>query len=122
MHVSFALRINYSSAQTSSSHSCRWRSALGALDGLGEEPPASPARPHVQAEQRHSGEARATYVTLTQKGRAALTEAAPRHSDHVATTPAAEPSWPGWSSRCYSGCCPHRTLSSRETGSLKGSP
>lgn len=33
--------------------------------------------------ERHSGEARATYVTLTQKGRTALAEATPKHSDHV---------------------------------------
>lgn len=33
--------------------------------------------------ERHSGEARASYVVLTQKGREALTEAAPQHSDHV---------------------------------------
>ncbi|MET9088944.1 MarR family winged helix-turn-helix transcriptional regulator [Streptomyces sp. NPDC004237] len=33
--------------------------------------------------ERHSGEARSTYVTLTPQGRQALTEAAPRHSDHV---------------------------------------
>ncbi|MFD4790138.1 MarR family winged helix-turn-helix transcriptional regulator [Streptomyces sp. NPDC058459] len=33
--------------------------------------------------ERHSGEARAIYVTLTQKGREALTDAAPQHSEHV---------------------------------------
>ncbi|MET9090323.1 MarR family winged helix-turn-helix transcriptional regulator [Streptomyces sp. NPDC004237] len=33
--------------------------------------------------ERRSGEARAIYVTLTQQGREALTEAAPQHSDHV---------------------------------------
>ncbi|MFD5128924.1 MarR family winged helix-turn-helix transcriptional regulator [Streptomyces olindensis] len=33
--------------------------------------------------ERHSGEARAIYVTLTPKGQKALNEAAPQHSDHV---------------------------------------
>lgn len=33
--------------------------------------------------ERRSGEARAIFVILTPAGRAALTEAAPRHSDHV---------------------------------------
>ncbi|MGW0710476.1 MarR family winged helix-turn-helix transcriptional regulator [Streptomyces sp. NPDC002643] len=33
--------------------------------------------------ERHSGEARAIYVTLTSKGREALNEAAPQHSEHV---------------------------------------
>ncbi|MET9084893.1 MarR family winged helix-turn-helix transcriptional regulator [Streptomyces sp. NPDC004237] len=33
--------------------------------------------------ERHSGEGRAIYVTLTRTGREVLDEAAPRHSDHV---------------------------------------
>ncbi|MGW0707583.1 MarR family winged helix-turn-helix transcriptional regulator [Streptomyces sp. NPDC002643] len=33
--------------------------------------------------ERHSGEARAIYITLTPKGREALNEAAPRHSEQV---------------------------------------
>lgn len=33
--------------------------------------------------ERHTGESRAIYVTLTPRGEAALNEAAPQHSDHV---------------------------------------